>query len=446
MHHYYQVIVHAQKEVLFATCWWLKGEISNMMIKALRDLSKRANEEKRTVIVKLMFDQLTKENITHSHGIVPPNKWSLWNIPPPDELPFISMEINCYHRMIMGTFHPKFLVVDRKVALLNSNNIYDRPNLEMMVHYEGDIVNSFYDTFLISWSIPFQPNLVCLKEEAPAYQDFHFGADNPTIVSIKESLQKAVARARLRLQHYHNTDETKTYFDEEEYSTPPEQRKQIHRDLSDVVLEAVRENQNTHSPDILFKGTTELVGNVINCDASPQTKSPLTNRLNESCKSAQSAESASNLSSEQLEKLTFNFTPFIFHTPHEPFPIAFVNRLPNGIPGHIDKFNPQDIAWLYAFRYAQKSIFIQSPTFNASPAIDGVIAACRRGIKVTLWIDLGYNYWKESLGTLQGGTNEHVMKKIYKELKHSGDGAEKNLQTFWYTAKGKSHSVQSSFH
>ncbi|CAF4320903.1 unnamed protein product, partial [Rotaria sordida] len=62
-----------------------------------------------------------------------------------------------------------------RIALLSSNNIQDRPNLEMMSHFEGDIVNSFYDTFLISWWLLFKPNLVCLKDEAFINDHFQFG-------------------------------------------------------------------------------------------------------------------------------------------------------------------------------------------------------------------------------------------------------------------------------
>ncbi|CAF4920219.1 unnamed protein product, partial [Rotaria socialis] len=80
--------------------------------------------------------------------------------------------------------------------------------------------------------------------------------------------------------------------------------------------------------------------------------------------------------------------PFIFHQAHAPFPIALVNRSPYGKPIHVDTANPQDAAWMGAFRYAKKSIFIQSPTLNASPAIDGIIAACRRGVIVTIWLGL----------------------------------------------------------
>lgn len=32
-----------------------------------------------------------------------------------------------FHRVLLGTFHAKFLIVDRKVALINSNNIQGEP-------------------------------------------------------------------------------------------------------------------------------------------------------------------------------------------------------------------------------------------------------------------------------------------------------------------------------
>ncbi|CAF1585683.1 unnamed protein product [Adineta ricciae] len=83
-----------------------------MMCKSLRDLSKRAAEKKRQVIVKLLIDHLTKENITHCHAILPSDKWTDFNIPSAEELTFVQLEVNCYHRLIMGAFHLKFLVVD----------------------------------------------------------------------------------------------------------------------------------------------------------------------------------------------------------------------------------------------------------------------------------------------------------------------------------------------
>jgi hypothetical protein len=99
---------------------------------------------------------------------------------------------------------------------------------------------------------------------------------------------------------------------------------------------------------------------------SSSSVSPLTHHLNLSAKTAHETKPDRHLSDEELEKLALDFTPFIFH---QPFPIALVNRL----PVHTDTANPQDTAWLGVFCYAQKSIFIQSPTLNTKPAIDEII-------------------------------------------------------------------------
>jgi hypothetical protein len=70
------------------------------------------------------------------------------------------------------------MVVDRKVALLNSNNMQDRPNVEMMIHIEGKIVQSFYDMALYSWYAHLKPNLPLLTSEFTPSTDIKFGMDN----------------------------------------------------------------------------------------------------------------------------------------------------------------------------------------------------------------------------------------------------------------------------
>jgi hypothetical protein len=41
-----------------------------------------------------------------------------------------------------------------------------------------------------------------------------------------------------------------------------------------------------------------------------------------------------------------DFVPFYIHSPHDPVPMALVNRQPQAIPGHHDVHNPQNAAWL----------------------------------------------------------------------------------------------------
>lgn len=47
-------------------------------------------------------------------------------LPSPDDIPGLQLEVQNYHCPPVGTFHAKYMVVDRKVAILNSNNIQDR--------------------------------------------------------------------------------------------------------------------------------------------------------------------------------------------------------------------------------------------------------------------------------------------------------------------------------
>ena len=427
MQHYYHCIIRAEREVLLATNYWEKSVSVSIIVNALRELNQRAKNDRRSVVVKIMIDHPTKENLRHYHSILPPNKWPDYDIPLPDEIPNLSLEVINYHRMIMGTFHAKFMIVDRQLALLNSNNIQDRPNLEMMSHFEGDIVHSFYDAYLISWWLPFQPNLVCLKREHDENRDYQFGINNMKIFSIQQPLKQTIARARLTLQyHLEQTDGTNVYFD----------RRNSGEKFSSVAIQALVHHRRSHSPAVLVKATSDLTGAVIGYDMSPRSDSPLTVHLNRSCQTARETKSDGNLCDEDLERLTFDFCPFIFHRSHQPVPIALVNRPPRGTLGHVDTANPQDAAWMGAFRYAKQSIFIQSPTLNASPALEGIIDACRRGVTVTLWLGLGFNDSVEGFGTFQGGTNEHVIKKLYKKLREGEDGAEKFLEVFWYTGKG----------
>lgn len=129
-----------------------------------------------------------------------------------------------------------------------------------------------------------------------------------------------------------------------------------------------------------------------------------------------------------------DFRPYVFHAQHDPVPMALMNRRPHGTPGHSDIRNPQDAAWLAGFRYAKKHIFIQSPTLNATPIKAAVLSAARRHVRVELWLDLGFNDKSESM-PFQGGTNEQVVTRLYRQLRREGRGDEKYLEVYWYTGK-----------
>jgi len=168
--HMSNLIARAQHEVFLATNFWKYSEGSRLICNALRELSKRALSESRRVVVKIMYDRGDPKQIFNPHQFVSPKVFSdptgPLRIPHPDDLPNVDLAVVNYHRPPLGTFHAKFMIVDRRIAILQSNNIQDNDNLEMMTQFEGPIVDSLYDMALITWHNPLQPPLPMLSSPA----------------------------------------------------------------------------------------------------------------------------------------------------------------------------------------------------------------------------------------------------------------------------------------
>ena len=71
--------------------------------------------------------------------------------------------------------------------------------------------------------------------------------------------------------------------------------------------------------------------------------------------------------------------------------MALVNRAPYGLPTHSSVSTPQNAAWFSALQNAKHTVYIVSPTLNASPLIPAIIAACERGVNVHCYVCLSYN-------------------------------------------------------
>ncbi|OZJ05616.1 hypothetical protein BZG36_01491 [Bifiguratus adelaidae] len=120
--------------------------------------------------------------------------------------------------------------------------------------------------------------------------------------------------------------------------------------------------------------------------------------------------------------------------------MALCNRNSHGTPGHKDIVNPQGAAWISAFRYAEKEIYMQSPTLNAKPALRGIVDAIKRGVNVKIGLTLGFNDKTEGNVPFQGGTNKTVVNRLKAEVKELG--REKQLRVFWFVGKGQTKPIQ----
>jgi phosphatidylserine/phosphatidylglycerophosphate/cardiolipin synthase-like enzyme len=218
--HIANCIVRAETEVFLLTNFWVNSDASALVTNAFRELSKRAGERGTKVVVKMMYDRgsvkqvsfpsevlvcMDDDDVTdaaafvskllENHQRVPPSEYTndKVHLPPPDEVPNLDFDLVNFHRPLLGTFHSKFAIFDRKIALLQSSNIQDNDNLEMLVRVEGPIVNSIYDTALISWEKELKPPLPMLAHPEAAESYPTFSASEAT-TSVAEDLPESTIK------------------------------------------------------------------------------------------------------------------------------------------------------------------------------------------------------------------------------------------------------------
>lgn len=164
------LIVRAEHEVFIATNFWMHSEPSSLIANAIRELSKRSVAAGRTVVIKVLYDRGDLAQVIKNHQHVSASAYSAENgpirLPKPEDVPNVEMEVVNYHRPVLGTFHAKFMIVDRRIAIVQSDNIQDNDNLEMAAQYEGAIVDSIYDTAIVTWNDALQPPLPRLTSPA----------------------------------------------------------------------------------------------------------------------------------------------------------------------------------------------------------------------------------------------------------------------------------------
>lgn len=168
MRHMSNAIVRAEKEVILATNYWQNSVASKYITNAMKELSRRAGERGVRIVMKLEYDRGSPKQLLDNHYMVSESEYldKAVGLPRPEEIKNIDLQVMNYHKPMLGTFHCKYMVVDRNVAILQSNNIQDNDNLEMMIHMEGPIVDSIYDMALISWHKKLDPPLPMINSPA----------------------------------------------------------------------------------------------------------------------------------------------------------------------------------------------------------------------------------------------------------------------------------------
>ncbi|KAK6516126.1 hypothetical protein TWF506_006036 [Arthrobotrys conoides] len=153
--HYYNLIVEAKSEIMIFSNFWKHSYAAKRIGDALKVLSKRTEESSRPrVAVKILFDRGSVKHVFQSRVTVTETEWVTLGLPSMEDAPNIDIEVINYHNFPIGTFHSKFMVVDKRIAALNSCNIQDNSNLEMMCQFEGPVVDEIWDHAVSAWGLP----------------------------------------------------------------------------------------------------------------------------------------------------------------------------------------------------------------------------------------------------------------------------------------------------
>lgn len=168
--HQSNLIVQAKSDIFLATNYWQNSIASSFLTNAMRELSARcsASSPPRKIIMKILYDRGSLKQLLDNHHIVSTKEIlsAAVGLPSPEEIPNIELQVMNYHKPMLGTYHCKYMIVDRRIAVLQSNNVQDNDNLEMMIQLEGAIVDGLYDMALISWDKAMKPSLPTLDSPA----------------------------------------------------------------------------------------------------------------------------------------------------------------------------------------------------------------------------------------------------------------------------------------
>ncbi|KAJ7702270.1 hypothetical protein B0H17DRAFT_1157462 [Mycena rosella] len=448
MRHMSNMIVRADKEVFLATNYWQNSVASKYITNAMKELSRRAGERGVKIVMKILYDRGSPRQVVQPHYLVKQKEYMGKEVgmPSPEEIPNIDLQVMNYHKPMLGTFHCKYLIVDRKVAVLQSNNIQDNDNVEMMTHLEGPIVDSLYDMALISWSLKLTPSLPSsdhpevegglgpIGDETTTEESGDNRADVVTGPTTVESVVHPVGQTSSQANEAMTDNKSTDQLNYQSQVKGPDEATKAYLYSGQQGVSAAQISHPSPEDAPLPEHTTDdphydtdIAGEIARVQTSVSPKPGLT-RMEAITKHLNHTKNVGFAGTAPPRGTGEEMTPYIPHPTSEPFPIAMVCREPHGTPNHESVYNPQNEVWLSALRNATKNVFIQSPTLNAAPLVPAIIEACERGIDVFCYICLGYNDTGELLPG-QGGTNEMIVHKMYTTLSDKG---KERLHYYWY--------------
>ena len=152
------LLLSAKQEVILVTCFWAASPSLSKLSSALVELSRKIISQRLPRIrVRLCFSSRSLwQKMFHTTSpkgeSYQPSKWvSKLGLPSPDLLQGLDLQIKSLFFLPFSVLHPKFVIVDRKVALLPSCNVSFELWLECCLKVSGPVVDRIFAFWAETW-------------------------------------------------------------------------------------------------------------------------------------------------------------------------------------------------------------------------------------------------------------------------------------------------------
>ncbi|PVH87427.1 hypothetical protein DL98DRAFT_248783 [Cadophora sp. DSE1049] len=144
-------------ELVIVTCFWAKSVSQEQISSLLLKLSAKGLAQNRKINVRICFSsrsivQKLFQTSSLKGKIYPASTWFDLGLPPPEDLRGLEMEVKSVFVRPFSVMHPKFILVDRKLAFLPSCNVSWENWFEGCIEMRGGITEKLFDFWVTFWA------------------------------------------------------------------------------------------------------------------------------------------------------------------------------------------------------------------------------------------------------------------------------------------------------
>lgn len=150
------LLLSANHEIILVTCFWAASTTQQRLNAILLKLSNKGLAQGRKIRIRINFSSSSIwQKLFHPQTIkgkvYDPSSWPSLHLPHASELQGLDLQVKSIFLLPFSVMHPKFIVVDRKTAVLPSCNVSWEEWFEGAVTLTGPVVHSFIQFWRKFW-------------------------------------------------------------------------------------------------------------------------------------------------------------------------------------------------------------------------------------------------------------------------------------------------------